>query len=184
MEKLALFDKNRMLLNKSYSRDCSVPNGHFRAVVHICIFNNEGKMLIQQRAASKRVHANKWDFSVGGCVRAGEYPAQTAERELAEEIGVVHSFKDERPCFSIYFETGFDDYFIIKKDINLSDLSFSDGEVQDACFASEEEILKMIEEEKFINYHKEVILLLFKQNVCRGAVVKFDKNFEDKNDDE
>ena len=38
-------------------------------------------------------------FLFGGCVRAGEYPAQTAERELAEEIGVVHSFKDERPCF-------------------------------------------------------------------------------------
>ena len=52
MELLDLYTKDRILTNLQVSRGVRVPSGYYRLVVHICIFNEEGKMLIQKRTAN------------------------------------------------------------------------------------------------------------------------------------
>ncbi|MCG4775257.1 NUDIX domain-containing protein, partial [Lawsonibacter sp. DFI.5.51] len=50
-------------------------------VVHVCIFNLEGKMLIQQRQPFKDVWPNMWDITVGGSAVSGDTSQLAAERE-------------------------------------------------------------------------------------------------------
>lgn len=58
----------------------------------------------------------------------------------------------ERPFFTINFEVGFDDYYLIEREIEIKDLSLQYDEVQQVKWASREEILQLIEEGKFIDY--------------------------------
>ena len=56
-------------------------------VVHVCIFNGLGQMLIQQRSPEKTIWPELWDVSIGGGVDAGETSRQGAVREVGEELG-------------------------------------------------------------------------------------------------
>ena len=57
-----------------------------------CLFNDEGKVLLQKRGDS-----GKWGFP-GGAIELGETPEETAVRELKEETGL--DVKDIQYLFS------------------------------------------------------------------------------------
>ena len=67
------------------------------------------------------------------------------------------------------FETGFDDYYIIGKDIELSELTLQESEVQAVKFADKDEILSMIDSGIFIPYHKSLIAMIFDMKDKSGA---------------
>ena len=92
-----------------------------------------------------------------------------AEREVYEEIGYKLSLDGIRPALTINFEDGFDDMYLIKKDIEISDLYLQYEEVKAVKWASKEEILKMIDQETFIPYHKSLIELLFFMKDTKGT---------------
>jgi len=133
----------------------------YTCVMHICIFNSKGEMLIQQRQSTKKAWPNLWDISVGGHDEAGETPQMSAERELFEELGIKKDFTNIRPHLTINFVHGFDDYFLIKEDLDPESLTLQKEEVQAVKWASRDEIKKMIEEGSFIGYYKSLIDLLF-----------------------
>jgi 16S rRNA (adenine1518-N6/adenine1519-N6)-dimethyltransferase len=56
--------------------------------VHIFIFNAKGELFLQKRSRWKDVHPSCWDSSAAGHVNAGQTYAETAPRELEEEMGV------------------------------------------------------------------------------------------------
>lgn len=141
-------------------------------MVHICIFNSEGHMLIQQRQPFKAGWPNMWDVSVGGSAIAGESSQSAAEREVLEELGYELSLKNNRPVLTIHFEDGFDDIYMVEKDLNMEALRLQPEEVQAVKWASLEEILQMIEVGVFIPYHKELIRLLFYMRNHRGTFLK------------
>lgn len=53
-------------------------------------------------------------------------------RELREELGLVHDFTKERPFWTTHFERGFDDWYFIRMEADISDLRLQPEEVQDA----------------------------------------------------
>lgn len=57
-------------------------------VIHLHLFNSEGKLFLQKRASTKDIQPDKWDSSVGGHIDLGETPEQAAKREAREELGV------------------------------------------------------------------------------------------------
>jgi isopentenyldiphosphate isomerase len=59
-------------------------------VVHVLVFNKEGKLLLQKRSINKDVAPGKWDTSVGGHINPGEEPLDAAIREMEEELGISH----------------------------------------------------------------------------------------------
>jgi isopentenyldiphosphate isomerase len=54
----------------------------------ILLFNSAGELCVHRRALSKALYPGYWDVAAGGMVTAGEAYADSAARELAEELGI------------------------------------------------------------------------------------------------
>lgn len=57
----------------------------------ILVRNRRGQILLHQRTTSKDLYPGRFDFAVGGVLQAGEQPLESAARELAEEVGIIHT---------------------------------------------------------------------------------------------
>ncbi len=154
-EKAELWDiytKERLKTGKLQKRGEKLSDDEYHLVIHVCIFNNKNQLLIQQRQPFKAGGQNMWDLSVGGSAIAGESSGQAAERELAEELGLKMDLSDVLPQFTTTFRNGFDDYYIIKNDVDLTHIKLQKEEVQAVRWADKEEVLKMQQEGTFIPY--------------------------------
>ncbi len=161
MEIFDLYDINRIKTGETMERGTKVPDERFRLVVHIIVFNSKGQMLIQQRASDRLSHPDIWDFSVGGSVVSGESSSRGAERELFEELGIGCKLEGKVANFSVNFECGFDDYYVIDYDIDEKDVKFQKEEVQAVKWANKQEILDLIRNNKFIEYRESLVEFLF-----------------------
>lgn len=161
MEWLDMYDENRLPTGAKARRGEPFPPDGLHLVVHVCIFDGQGRMLIQRRQKSKSAWPDKWDLSAGGCARAGETSRQAVEREALEELGVALDLKGVRPSLTVNFSRGFDDIYLIKCDIDLAGLRLQPEEVSEAAWASREEVLEMLESGAFIPYRRSLIELLF-----------------------
>lgn len=161
MEFIDIYNRDRILTGKTVVRGSTLAEGEYHLVVHLCIFNSSGEMLIQQRQSFKSVWPNMWDITAGGCAIAGDTSLKAMAREAFEELGYKLSLPNLRPTLTINFETGFDDFYIIEDDVALNALTLQQEEVQQVKWATKDEIIEMIDNEQFISYHKSFIELLF-----------------------
>lgn len=150
-------------------RGDTLPEGTYRMVVHVCIFNSKGEMLIQKRADDIVRWPGMWDVSVGGGASAGDDSRGAAQRETAEELGLHIDFSKRRPVITVNFTEGFDDFYTVQKDVSLADLHLQKEEVADARWASREEIGSMIDEGVFIPYQRDLLGYLFFAREGRGT---------------
>ena len=161
MELFDLYTADREKTGKTMVRGDPVPEGYYRLVVHICIFDEAGRMLIQQRQPFKQSWSGMWDLSVGGCAVAGDSSRSAAERETREEIGLSIDLSYSRPAFTICFADGFDDYYLLTKAVDIDSLKLQYEEVRQVRWAEMDEILQMIDDGSFIPYEKNLIGYLF-----------------------
>ena len=174
MELFDLYTADRMKTGRTMVRGEPTPEGYYRLVVHVCIFNQKGEMLIQQRQPFKRGWSNLWDITVGGSAVSGDSSQSAAERETREELGLSIDLTDVRPTMTIYFEHGFDDYYVLTQEVDLNALQLQEEEVQAVRWASLEEILQMIDDGRFIPYEKSQIELLFFRRNHRSSHTRSD----------
>lgn len=161
MEIWDIYDKYRNRTGKTTSDKSKLGKEGYHLVVHICIFNSKGEMLVQQRQSNSKHWGDHWDLSAGGSALSGELSYETAERETLEEIGIKLDLKNIRPHLSLNFPRGFDDVFLIEKDIEIENLVLQEEEVKDIKWASREDIVKMIEDDEFVPYYISYINMLF-----------------------
>lgn len=112
-------------------------------------------------------NGGKWEPTTGLIV-SGESSLQGMIRELNEEIGInvnqseiklIKEIVEERADVSF-----FRDIYLIKKDIDLEDIKYKDGEVVSAKYATIDEFKLMLSNnetleylEYFIDLYKEII---------------------------
>ena len=161
MEIWDIYDKDRNKTGKTMERGSVFAEATYHMVVHVCIFNSNGEMLIQQRQPFKEGWPNMWDITVGGSALTGDSSQSAAERELWEEIGYLFDFTNTRPNLTVNYEVGFDDYYLIEANVDIDKLQLQYDEVQQVKWASKEEILKMVRNEEFIPYYENLLGLLF-----------------------
>ena len=147
-----------------------MPQGTYHLVVHVCIFNQKGEMLIQQRQAFKEGWPNLWDVTMGGSALKGETSQQAAMREVKEELGLDIDLTNCRPSLTNHFEQGFDDIYLIHQEVDLSKLQLQYEEVQDVKWASQQEILELMREGQFIPYYESLINLFFEMRHSVGMI--------------
>ncbi|MGX9134851.1 NUDIX hydrolase [Rummeliibacillus sp. JY-2-4R] len=170
MELWDVYDINRNKTNRTWARGEKLQLGDFHLVIHVCIFNSNGDMLIQQRQFCKEGWPNMWDLTVGGSAITGDTSQTAAQRELYEELGLKLDFLQIRPHLTINFENGFDDIYLIEENVHLHTLTLQYEEVQNVKWASKEEILAMIKKGEFIPYYESLIQFLFDSRKQRGAI--------------
>ena len=161
MEIWDLYDEDRVKTDRQMVRGERVPEGYFRLVVHVCLFNARGEMLIQQRQPFKSGWPGLWDITAGGSAIAGDDSRSAALRELGEELGIRLAPNEIRPALSVRFSEGFNDVYLGEYDGDLGTLTLQAEEVAAVRYATLEEMLAMIDEGSFIPYHKHFIHMLF-----------------------
>ena len=162
-----MYDEERRPTGETAERFGGFPNGGLHVVVHVCVFDGQGRLLIQRRQTSKAAWPGKWDLSAGGCALAGETSRQAATRETREELGFDPALEGVRPALTVNFSRGFDDLYLIERDVDIRALRLQPEEVMDARWATREEVLRMVDAGDFIPYRKSLVALLF---VMRGKM--------------
>ena len=176
MELFDLHDADRKPLGSTMIRGENQPQDTCRIVVHCCLFNSEGLMLIQRRQDFKEGWSGMWDITCGGSAIAGESSREAVQRELFEELGIKIDFSKARPVLTVHFDHGFDDIYTAIKDVDISTLTLQKEEVAEVKWATEDEINSMINEGSFIPYHENLIGLLFFMRNNRGTFTKEENN--------
>ena len=160
MELWDIYDTDRIPTGATAVRGEKLEKGAYHMVIHVCIFNSEGKMLIQQRQPWK-TYGDKWDVTVGGAAVKGDTSRDAAHRELFEELGLDMDFSAMRPGLTMNFLTGFDDFYLINREVDISELRLQPEEVKAVRWAELEEIEKLIDSGDFVPYFKSFIAMLF-----------------------
>ncbi len=161
MELWSLYTGQRVRTERTMRRGEKIPAGFFHQVVHACVFNAQGQMLIQQRQPFKKTWSNLWDVTMGGSSIAGEESWQACQRELQEEVGISVHLQGAYPALTLSPDQTLDDYYLLDLNVDAEKLHLQPEEVQAVKWADEAEILRMIDEKTFIPYQKEFIALLF-----------------------
>ena len=170
MERWDLYDKDRRLTGETLERGRPVPAGRRHLVVHVAVFDPSGRMLIQQRQPFKEGWPNLWDMTAGGSAVTGETSFEAAERELREEVGISADLSGCAPALTIYYDVCFDDVYVITQTVDPASLALQYEEVQAVRWATEEDVLRMLDEGTFIPYHRGYLELLFRLQKQRGVL--------------
>lgn len=93
MEYLDIVDEENNLTGRIEERGIVHRDGLWHREVAIWIMNENGEILIQRRAATKKQEPNKWGLCAGH-IDAGEDIETSMIRELEEEIGLKVDIKD------------------------------------------------------------------------------------------
>jgi len=87
-ERLILVDHNDNILGYKSKAECHNGEGILHRAFSLFIFNDKGKVLMQQRAADKRLWPLIWSNSCCSHPREGENYEVATQRRLKEEIGL------------------------------------------------------------------------------------------------
>ena len=68
----------------------------------VLLFNSAGELCVHQRTLSKAIYPGYWDVTAGGMVQSAESYAESAQRELQEELGIDGVELQAHGCF--FFE--------------------------------------------------------------------------------
>ena len=148
MEIVDLLNNRKELTGEICERN-SVPDGKYRLSIHIWIVNNKNEILIQQRSANRKKFPNMWTNTGGACI-AGETSIETVFRELKEELNITPNIDNLELIASYKREKDYVDVWLLKQNINITDLKFNDNEVQDAKWVTIEEWEKLLIEEQAV----------------------------------
>ena len=170
MEFWDAYNRDRIPTGKTLVRGQPIPEGAYHLVVHICLFNARGELLIQKRQPTKEKWPGLWDLTAGGCALQGENSRVAAEREIREELGLHLDLEKHQPYFTVNFKTGFDDIYRLETEVDLHNLTLQPEEVQEVRWATWEDIQSLLQTGRFIPYHPGFLRLLF--DIQEDAVMK------------
>ncbi len=87
-EYFPLIDEEGHVVGQATRRYCHGGSMALHPVVHLHIFDREGRLYLQKRSMKKDIAPGLWDTSVGGHVDVGESLLQAVRREAREELGL------------------------------------------------------------------------------------------------
>lgn len=146
MEMVDKLDNKRQMLNRTTERS-EKTNGEYRQSVHTWIMNSKGEFLIQKRSPNKKFFPNMWS-QTGGGVDEGETTLQAALRECKEELGITIDLSNIELILSFKRKFDFVDVWLVKQDIDISNIVLQEEEVSEVKWSSIDEIRELMKTDK------------------------------------
>jgi isopentenyldiphosphate isomerase len=100
-EIVAVVDENNRVIGSSTRREMRCKRLIHRAT-YIFVFNGRGELFVQKRTTIKDMYPGYYDLAAGGVVLYGESYELSAEREVAEELGVTNTAL--KSVFDFFYE--------------------------------------------------------------------------------
>jgi isopentenyldiphosphate isomerase len=171
MELWDVYDKYRQKTGRTHERGNPMNEGDYHLVVHVWIVNDKGEFLIQKRQPWKTGWPNMWDGSAAGSAILGDSSEAAAIRETKEELGVDLDVSKGEVLFTIKSSSSFEDIWLIRQNVDISDLKLQYEEVADAKWATLEEIKLMMQAGEFISldYYDDLFEMINSNIVLRSA---------------
>lgn len=88
-EILPIVDADGTVIGSATRGECHNGSKLLHPVVHLHLFDEQGRLYLQQRPLWKDIQPGKWDTAVGGHIDFGEEVDVALRREAREELGVV-----------------------------------------------------------------------------------------------
>ena len=114
--------------------------------------DNQGRLLIQKRAKTKKDEPNKWDLSSAGHIDVGESGIDAAIRKVFEELGIkvdknelllIDTYLNKVKLNEEIYINHFTYLYMVKKDIELSDITIQENEVSEIKFVNKKDFLEI-----------------------------------------
>ena len=141
MELLDLYTETGEQTENTETRKNIHKLGLWHKTAQLWILNSKNELLLQFRSPHKDCFPSCWDVSSAGHIPAGESSINSAVRELEEELGLQATVNDIEHIFSIKesftckrtgaVDNEIADVFLLRRDVESSELNFSDQEVVD-----------------------------------------------------
>ncbi len=138
-----LYDENRNPLHMTHIRGARMKRGTYHVAVGIWTVNDRQEILVTLRSHEKPDWPDMWE-NTAGSVLAGETSRQGAVRELFEETG-IRATEDE--LFFLGTERGrttIGDCYIVRKNVDIGDIVFQEGETVNAKWVTLRQLDEMI----------------------------------------
>ena len=87
-EVFPLIDEQGHVIGRAARKYCHGGSMALHPVVHLHVFDRQGRLYLQKRSMKKDIAPGLWDTSVGGHVDYGESLLEAVKREAREELGV------------------------------------------------------------------------------------------------
>ena len=165
-----VYDENRHRTGKIIERGEEMREDEYHLVVQAWVKNKRGEWFITKRSDNKSFPL-RWE-APGGSVLSGETSEQGVLREVKEETGITLNkgkmFRSFRRDKISWENPGFLDVWIFEADFSADDVVLQQGETCGCKWASEKEILDMIDSGEFVPmkefpYYKEFF------TICAGT---------------
>ena len=147
MEYLQLFDENKNMLKETITRDneMNIEKGIYFMIILLFLENDKHEFLIQKTSKNRgSVYA-----TTGGHVSYGDDNITTVIKEAKEELGITLSKDDIVLVDSQKHDVAYCDVFYVHKNIPIEDFKIQKEEVDAVYWMSQDEIAKLIKEDKF-----------------------------------
>ncbi len=169
MEYLDICDEKGNLTGIKALKKEAHEKGLWHRSVHIWILNSKNELLVQKRSPLMDNHPNEWDISAAGHVSAGEDNITSALRETEEELGLKLSPGNftligtiqQRSAREGYINNEVNPIYVVKMDLDLSNIKKQVEEVSEVKFIPYLELKKLIDNKDpyFVKHPSEYELL-------------------------
>lgn len=139
-ELFPIVDELGNIVGSATRGECHGGSKLLHPVVHLHVFDSEGRLYLQKRPVWKDIQPGKWDTAVGGHIDLGECVGDALRREAREELGL--SGFDPKPLGSYVFESARERELVNSFSTVVGELPVPSDELDGGRFWSREEIVE------------------------------------------
>lgn len=163
MELIDVVDENGNLTGEVATRNEIHTKGLWHKIIVVAVIDENGHILMQQRAKTVETNPLKWDVTSAGHIQAGQTSKDAAIRELSEEVRVKVNEDDlhylltykNKKILENYLDNQFYDCYLVKqKNIDMNKIKMQESEVEQVKICNLNEVKEMIENEQVVAREK------------------------------